>query len=131
MASTRSLPGTWDRVGIGLSGLCAVHCMAMPVVMVSLPLWPMADAVHAWVHPLFVLALLPVTAVALRATRGKPEAKAVRVLLSGGLLIVALAALVGHETGGEMGETAFTLLGSGLLVLGHWRNEQICRRCVH
>ena len=26
---------------------------------------------------------------------------------------------------------AVTLLGSGMLVTGHWRNGQTCRGCVH
>ncbi len=131
MTSGPTPPGIWDRIGISLSGLCMVHCMLLPVVLVAVPLWSTAETLHDWLHPLFLVALLPISFMALVATASKPQAKSVRVLLGVGLLIIALASLFGHEAANPVVETAFTLLGSGMLVTGHWRNGQICRRCVH
>ena len=131
MTSGPTPPGIWDRIGISLSGLCMVHCMLLPVVLIAVPLWSTAETLHDWLHPLFLVALLPISLMALVATVDKPQAKSVRVLLGLGLLVIVLASLFRHEEGGRLLETAVTLLGSGMLVTGHWRNGQICRGCMH
>ena len=66
---TRSRWLDWDRLGIGLSGLCAVHCLLTPVVLSLLPLWPTLQAVNAWVHPTLLVLILPVVLGALRRAR--------------------------------------------------------------
>ena len=131
MTSEPAPPVFWDRIGISLSGLCMVHCMVMPVVLAAVPLWSMADTLHDWLHPVLLILLVPISAIALGSTRGKPQAKSIRVLLGVGLFIIALASFLGHEAVNPFVETTFTLLGSSLLITGHRRNERICRRCVH
>ncbi len=131
MTSGSTPPGIWDRIGISLSGLCMVHCMLLPAVLIAVPLWSTAQTLHDWLHPLFLVALLPISFMALVATADKPQAKSVRVLLGVGLLVIVLASLFGHQEGGRILETAVTLLGSGMLVAGHWRNGQTCRGCAH
>ena len=131
MTSGPTPSGIWDRIGISLSGLCMVHCMLLPVVLIAVPLWSTAETLHDWLHPLFLVALLPITFMALVAPADKPTPKSVRVLLGLGLFVIVLASLFGHEEGGRILETAVTLLGSGMLVTGHWRNGQTCRDCVH
>jgi len=37
----------WDRLGIGLSALCAVHCLLTPVVLSLLPLWHTLHALRS------------------------------------------------------------------------------------
>ena len=124
-------PAFWDRIGISLSGLCMVHCMVMPVVLAVAPLWAMAETLHDWLHPVLLILLVPISIIALISTRGKLHAKSIRVLLGTGLFIIALASFLGHEAVSPVVETSFTLLGSGLLITGHRRNERSCRRCVH
>lgn len=131
MTSEFAPPIFWDRIGISLSGLCMVHCMVMPVVLATAPLWSMAETLHAWLHPLFLVALVPITAMALASTRGKPQAKRVRVLFGVGLFALVMASFFGHAAESPFVETTLTLLGSGLLIAGHRRNERICQRCVH
>ena len=125
MTSGPTPPGIWDRIGISLSGLCMVHCLLLPVVLLAVPLWSTAETLHDWLHPLLLVTLLPISLMALVATASKPQAKRVRVLFGLGLLIIALASLFGHDAANPVVETALTLLGSGMLVTGHWRNGQI------
>ena len=131
MTSGPTTPVIWDRIGISVSGICMVHCMLMPVVLAAVPLWSMAETLHGWLHPVLFIMLVPISFMALVSTRGKPQAKSVQAFLGAGLFVIALAPLLGHEEGGAVVETALTLLGSGLLISGHWRNGRICRRCVH
>lgn len=108
----------WDRIGIFLSGLCAVHCLFFPVAIALLPLWPVAESVHAWSHPLLFLLIAPTVFFAVRS-EGVPNR--VPKLLFVGLGVIALAWLL-HEWLGMWGESVITTLGSAFLVTGHWFN---------
>lgn len=130
MTSVSASPAFWDRLGISLSGLCMVHCMVMPVVVAAVPLGATAETVHGWLHPVLLLALVPLTVLALVSTRGKPQAIRIRLVFGVGLLLIVLAPIFSHETASPVVETGFTLLGSGLLIVGHWRNRHTSRCCV-
>ncbi|MFH5832903.1 MerC domain-containing protein [Halalkalibaculum sp. DA3122] len=111
-------PALWDRLGISLSGICAVHCLFFPVAIALLPLWPAAEAIHDWTHPILFLLIVPTVIFALRG--GVVDSR-VPALLYAGLLVVGLAWLL-HDPLGNFGEAAVTMAGSGLLVAGHWFN---------
>ena len=123
-------PAIWDRIGLTLSGLCVVHCLAVPVFLSVLPLWPLAEAMHVWVHPVFALLLLPTTAFAMVRGFQRHGRATIPLLLSAGLLLV-LAGSVSGLRGFEPGviETLVTLAGSGMLVTGHWKNWRADRCC--
>lgn len=108
----------WDRVGIGLSGLCAIHCLFFPVVVALLPLWPAAESTHDWTHPILLLLIVPTVYYALRKS---DIPKSIPFLLYSGLIVIALAWLL-HEQVGLWGESIITMVGSGLLIGGHWIN---------
>ncbi len=108
----------WDRMGIGLSGLCAVHCLFFPVAIALMPLWPVAESIHFWTHPLLFLLIAPTVYFAVRADNVPNR---IPRLLYSGLIVIALAWIV-HEWVGMWGESAITIAGSSLLVAGHWFN---------
>ncbi len=119
----------WDRLGIGLSGLCAVHCLLFPIVMALLPLWPVAESIHLWSHPVLFLLIVPTVWLALR--NGGYRHRRVSLLLLGGLATVGVAGLLHDWTGivaSEWGEALITLTGSVLLINGHWLNYRSHRR---
>ncbi|MDX1420795.1 MAG: MerC family mercury resistance protein [Rubricoccaceae bacterium] len=113
--------GFWDRLGVVLSGLCAVHCLALPVLLLALPCAGLGALVHEATHPAMAAFLVPVT---LRAAKSAPGAS----LLHAGLGVVCLA-VPAHAFLGECLGLALTLAGSGLLILGH-RTNLFCRRAV-
>lgn len=113
----------WDRLGIWISGLCALHCLLLPISLALMPLWPSLTEVHEWVHPLLAVLLIPVTLKAMRGIRRGPAGRPIALLLGIGLALVLLAWAF-HDVLGLYGEPLLTLLGSALLILGHWRNWQ-------
>ena len=116
-------------MGIGLSGLCAIHCLLTSIVLAILPLWPLAFELDAWVHPVFALLLIPTTLLALHRAIRHGHPPMVSVLLVAGLIIILVALVVGHGAGaGAWVEAVITLFGSILLITGHWRNW---RKCTH
>ncbi len=116
---------SWDRLGIGLSGLCAVHCLLTPLALATLSLWPVTFDPDAWLHPIFAVLLIPATLMAVRLAVRHRHSGHIPMLLGGGLMLV-LAAMVIGEVAGVASEAAVTVLGSSLLITGHWRNGRAC-----
>ncbi len=108
----------WDRIGIGLSGLCAVHCLFFPVAIALLPLWPVTVSVHDWTHPILFLLIVPTVYFVVRS---EDIPKRIPEFLLSGLAVIALAWLL-HDLLGMWGESVVTIIGSTLLVAGHWMN---------
>jgi len=122
----------WDRLGIGLSGLCALHCLLMPVALSLLPMWSTLQVVHAWVHPTLLALMLPVVIGALRRTRHTGHVRTAALLGLGFLTLVA--AWWGHDLWGAAGERIGTVAGSALLIAGHvlnWRRHRACAKPAH
>jgi len=122
----------WDRLGIGLSGLCALHCLLMPVALSLLPMWSTLQAVHAWVHPALLVLMLPVVGGALHRARHTGHVGTAALLGLGFLTLVA--AWWGHDLWGAAGERIGTVAGSALLIAGHvlnWRRHRACAKPAH
>jgi len=117
-----------DRFGIGVSGICAIHCLVVPVLISVLPLWSVSMTIHEWLHPLFILLLLPVVYFA--AKRSHYDRKITTLLITGFLLLLA-GWLLGHFWLGLIFESAATFTGSILLIAGHWFNYRHHRVCTN
>ncbi|HMB98568.1 MAG TPA: MerC domain-containing protein [Balneolaceae bacterium] len=126
MSKNITITGLWDRIGLSVSGICAVHCLLFPVLITTLPLWPIAFTIHEWAHPVFIGLLLPVVYFAAR--RSHFNKKIILFLVSGFLLIVS-GWLIGHFWIGAWFETTATLIGSVMLIAGHWMNYRHHRTC--
>ena len=111
-------PGFWDRVGIGLSGICAIHCLLVPVIVSLIPLWPAFEELHGYTHLFFFLAITPTVILSLRR---KHESLSITLYLILGVVIIFMAWFF-NETLGEYGEAGVTLIGSLMLIRGHWLN---------
>jgi len=124
----KSLTATilWDRYGIGVSGICAVHCLVFPSFISILPLWPALASVHEWAHPVFIVILIPIVYFAIR--RSYFDFTVATTLVSG-LVMVILGWLIGHFWLGIWVEISLTMLGSGFLIAGHWINYHHHRHC--
>ena len=116
-------PGFWDRVGIGLSSICAIHCLLVPVIISLIPLWPAFEELHGYTHLFFFLAIAPTVILSLR---NRHESKVTTFFLVLGVLVIFLAWFF-NETLGEYGEAGVTLIGSMLLIRGHWLNYKFKR----
>lgn len=121
MSNKETGSGFWDRLGISISGLCAIHCLFFPVAIALLPLWPMAESIHNWTHPVLFILIVPTIIFALR---NRNFFGPIGLYLFSGLMVVG-AAWILHDWIGDWGEATVTLAGSGLLVRGHWLNYQM------
>lgn len=108
---------TIDGLGISFSSLCLVHCLLLPILSAGLPflgVW----AEMEWIHKAFVVAAFPFAVLTLTSSRAT---RLTRGLIIAGILLLAGAAFAEplHDF-----ETLLTVLGGGMLALGHglsWR----------
>lgn len=122
--------GMPDVLGLGFSGLCVVHCLALPVLVAALPLWPGLIAWHAGFHLVFLTLIVPTTLVAMWFGYRRHGSLGPMSILAAGLLVIILSEVIGHGMGFQASETAMSVAGSTLLVAGHWRNYTSSRRHI-
>ena len=111
--------GNLDRLAIGLSGLCAAHCVAT-VVLVTLVASVGSVLLHPVIHEIGLACALALAALGLGrgvVAHRRPLPAVVGAL---GLGTMAAALLVPH--GG--GEAVFTVAGVALVALGHHLNRR-------
>ncbi|SMQ93735.1 MerC domain-containing protein [Xanthomonas fragariae] len=119
-----------DSSAIALSGLCLLHCLALPLLAAALPLfgaWSQAE----WVHVVFATAAVPLSGYALWSTHRRRALPApVWVLAIFGLVGLVIGA--GGWAGGAL-ETPITVAGSVLLASTHLVNLRLrgrAERCA-
>ena len=122
-----------DRTAIGLSVLCLLHCLALPLALIAGSSFTALWFADERFHQLLVFLVLPTSIVALML--GCKKHKTWTVLAWGlcGVGVLAAAALFGHDLVGEPGEKILTVIGSILVVVGHVFNFRLCRSdiCDH
>jgi len=118
----------WDRFGIGVSGICAIHCLFFPVLVALMPVATVGSVISEWLHPLFVALIAPTVYFA--SKRSHFDRK-VTALLATGFILVLAGWLIGHYWLGIWSETGLTLAGSVLLISGHWLNYQHHQKCTN
>jgi hypothetical protein len=122
----------FDRFAITLSSICAIHCIALPVVASLIPLLatsiPHDNALHEfWFHQFILIFILPVSIFALIA--GYRCHKKITPIFVGtiGLVILAVMALfaenlVSQQIISSLSETILTIFGGIIHAAGHISN---------
>ena len=108
----------FDRIAIGLSGLCMVHCLATAV---ALGLLASAGGLlgSPWIHEVGLTLAMMLGAVALG--RGVAEHGFMMPSAVGGLGLGVMAGALTMPHDGS--EALFTIVGVALLALGHQLNR--------
>ncbi|MFT6413644.1 MAG: carbon starvation protein CstA [Glaciecola sp.] len=120
------LVNTSDKLAIGLSFMCVLHCIALPIILVFLPtvtgLLALNDErLHLWL----VFAVIPISLFAVISGYLHHKRSGVLLVSAVGLAMLVSAVTLGHDALGETGEVIFTLLGSGLVAFGHIFNIKL------
>lgn len=108
----------WDRFGISLSLICAVHCLFFPVLLALLPFWFHLGKVHEWSHPVLLFLILPTIFF---AVRNKLYSNTLLILFGAGAGLLVMAWLA-HDWIGSFPETVLTLFGGLFVGAGHLKN---------
>ena len=116
-----------DKVAIGLSLACALHCLVTPVIVSLYPSVITAGFQDERIHHVLLMFVIPISAFSLTMGCRRHRQLPVFSLGAAGILVLVLSALLGHEAGGESLEVTGTLLGSGLVACSHLLNFKLCR----
>jgi len=114
-----------DFTSIGLSGLCLVHCLALPFLVAFLPVAG-AFANNEWVHPVLVLIAAPMSLWAIIASNAWRKWR-ISALVATGLALLGLAAFVDAL---EPYEVAMSVIGASCIAAAHLINY-LSNRVVH
>ncbi|MDG0970379.1 MAG: MerC domain-containing protein [Porticoccaceae bacterium] len=116
-----------DRIAIGLSIACVVHCLMLPILILALPSIAALNLDNEAFHVWMVVAVIPCSIFAL--SLGCKEHKRYQLFFWAlpGLAMLVLALVLGEERIGEAGEKIMTLAGASLVAVGHWLNFRLCR----
>jgi len=119
---TRQFAQKWlDRSALGVSALCLVHCLLLPVAVSLAPavgwhVWH-ADHLHLW----FLLAALPISVFGLWLGFHGHRRWSLLALGAFGLLLM----YYGLHGGTTLAGTLLTLSGAAAIALAHWRNWRL------
>ena len=124
MAETPRLPyRLLDGVGVGMSMLCLVHCLALPLLVAALPLIAASVVTSESFHVWMLVAIVPTSVLALGS--GFRKHRQAMLFLPGvaGLCLIAAGAfgpaLIGMP---PWLDTALTVFGGLLLATAHVLN---------
>ena len=115
-----------DRAGTKLSMLCAIHCLATPVLVTLAPLGLFPARGGEILEKGFIGA-----SMALAVTSGfwgVQLHRQKRVLSIFGVSLATI--LIGHTSLQGAWETLFVVLGAMGVAMGHFVNRKLCRNCL-
>lgn len=117
-----------DKAAIGLSLVCVVHCLLLPVALAMLPTIAASTLGDERFHQWMLVAVLPTSLIAL--VLGCRRHRNMRVMVIGllGLTTLFLAAFTGHRWLAESGEKIVSLIGASLIAVSHYKNHALCRQ---
>ena len=117
-----------DKAAISLSLLCALHCLATPVLITLLPSAIALKLDNELFHLWMLIGVVPISLFAL--TLGCKEHRNLGVAGAGtiGIALMCGAIILGNDLLGPFGERALTLIGAGFVTGSHIRNFIICRQ---
>jgi hypothetical protein len=116
----------FDKIAVGLSGLCLLHCLMLPFVVAILPFLGQFDDDH--LHAEMLIFVVPVSVIALFV--GFRRHGQISIILSGaaGLAILAMGAFVVHDLYGPAADRMTTVAGSIVLAFTHYRNFRLAKK---
>ena len=114
-----------DRFAIGLSLLCAIHCVLGSIFIVTFPLLTYLSLTDENFHQLSLYLVVPVSVLALLLGywRHKKHVPALYGVV--GLLLFTCIALWGHDLFGHSGERVAAILAGGIIAYAHLLNYRM------
>ena len=112
---TARIARTIDASTITLSGLCVLHCLAIPVMAAFLPFFSVFSE-QEWIHKLMVVLAMPLTGYAIFSDLNRVGLRVYMVPAIIGIALLVVSAFVEalHDL-----EVQLTVLGSLLLAGAH------------
>lgn len=122
---------TFDRLGFSASTICAIHCVATPLLLSVLPALGLGFLAHGTFEMVMIATSIVIAAVSLGSSyRIHRKLNPILMMISGGMILVFN--FVGHDSHSETIEMLHPYIAAfaGLMIAGaHWINMRLCRSC--
>ena len=108
-----------------------MHCLLLPIAVIFLPAISATFLGSEEFHKTLLYFVIPSSIIALLLgckMHGKYNVYLYGIFGIGTLLI---GSIFGHDYFGENGEIILTLIGAGIISLGHLRNQKLCAECCN
>ena len=117
-----------DGGAVVISAICAVHCLALPFLLVLFPLLGATVMADEAFHTILLWVILPTSVIAVGLAMFRHLDWVVVGSVGIGLVILVAAALWAHDHSEPWVDAAMSVTGGAILAAGHIRNFLICRR---
>lgn len=121
----------WDKIGIGLSVLCLVHCLTLPMIILSLPIMARFYLGNPFVHIGLAILILPVGLISFFKGYGHHHNWRPMALGFLGLVMISVTPILVHILNWNLPESLLVAVGSVVLIFAHIKNRRACNRCYH
>ena len=110
-----------DGAAVGLSALCLIHCLALPLVVAGLPF--LAQFAEGHLHLQMLIIVLPLSVIAFAL--GFRRHRSLRIITTGtvGMILLVIGATVAHSRLGLTADRIFTISGALILAAAHFYNS--------
>lgn len=113
----------WDKIGICASGLCLVHCLATPVLLLLLPALNLSDEKHGHMHEIFAVVVVLSIMLAVFPNCRKHGHYDIMAIASIGIALI-LSAVFFHDMPFWIAQV-MTVAGSIFLITAHIKNMKV------
>jgi len=115
-----------DKLAIGFSALCFLHCLFLPVFLLLFPTLALTFFGDESFHKMLLFVITPLSMLALFMGCKKHNQKHILSCGFSGIAVLIIAATWAHDALGETGEVALTVLGTLIISYAHIQNQRLC-----
>lgn len=132
-ATTLSVRSLADGLGVLAATACALHCIAVPALLVLGTTVPTVLLTDERFHQAMLWLVVPSAIIAFGLGCWRHKDRWVLLLGALGVVGLVLSGTVLHDLLGEFAEKGGTLASAGLVISAHLRNFKLCRAdsCCH
>ncbi len=117
--------GLLDNAAVALSGLCLLHCLALPMVIAALPFLGQFGEGH--LHAQMLIAVLPVSTIAFASGFRRHRRGSVVAWGGVGVLLLIVGGTIVHGSYGIVADRLLTICGALILATAHYFNNRFSR----
>ena len=115
-----------DKVSIGISALCLLHCLLFPSFMVLLSSFIFVSLNSELIHYMLLFLVVPVSSFALIVGLNNHKNSFIFFIGLSGLAILVSALFIELSIKTISGEILLTIIGSILITFSHYKNYKLC-----
>ena len=115
-----------DKVSIGISALCLLHCLLFPSLMVLLSSFISVSLNSELIHYMLLFFVVPVSSFALIVGLNNHKNSFIFFIGLSGLAILVSALFIELPIKTISGEILLTIIGSLLITFSHYKNYKLC-----